>query len=299
MNLQQLIYFKKVAELEHYTKASESLHITQPGLSHAISELEKELGVPLFYRQGRNVKLTRFGLDFLKHIGVALDEIDLAVKDIQNKSGIHSGSIFLAHISSMYEHYIPSLMTRFYRDPKNIHIKLEMQEIPTVKMVQDLKERKLDLGFGGYVDDPELEFDRIYTERLAIIAGKDHPLSKKKSVSLAEAAEYDFLSYSSVCAIRASTDEMFEAVGLQRNIVGEYEDNNMIVRLVAMNEGIAVVPEMSAVDRLSVFKIDIEDVQAERELYMISLKDDYKTPLVARFMDFVKTQMVFDEISMM
>lgn len=56
MNLSQLYYFRKLAELEHYGKASEELFITQPSLSNSIGNLEKELGVPLFERVGRNVR---------------------------------------------------------------------------------------------------------------------------------------------------------------------------------------------------------------------------------------------------
>lgn len=64
MNLKQLYYFKRLSETEHYTEAASSLCITQPSLSHAISELEKELGVALFARQGRNVKITQNGKRF-------------------------------------------------------------------------------------------------------------------------------------------------------------------------------------------------------------------------------------------
>lgn len=76
MNLQQLIYFRKIAELQHYTKAAEELHITQPCLSHAISELESELGVPLFYKSGRNIRLTQYGECYLSHVQAALDALD-------------------------------------------------------------------------------------------------------------------------------------------------------------------------------------------------------------------------------
>ena len=61
MNLQQLYYFKTIAELEHYTRAAEKLLISQPSLSYAMSELERELGASLFVKQGRGVVLTKFG----------------------------------------------------------------------------------------------------------------------------------------------------------------------------------------------------------------------------------------------
>lgn len=76
MNLKQLYYFKRLAETEHYTEAASSLFITQPSLSHAISELEKELGVALFARKGRNVKITQNGKRFLPYVEDALASLE-------------------------------------------------------------------------------------------------------------------------------------------------------------------------------------------------------------------------------
>ncbi|MEF9877662.1 MAG: LysR family transcriptional regulator, partial [Gordonibacter sp.] len=72
MNLSQLYYFKKLAELQHYTRAAKELFITQPTLSDAMSSLEKELGVPLFRRDGRNVKLTPCGAEFNEYVRSSL-----------------------------------------------------------------------------------------------------------------------------------------------------------------------------------------------------------------------------------
>lgn len=65
MNLSHLRYFVELAHTRHYTRAAEHLFITQPSLSHAIGQLESELGVPLFERSGRNTTLTRLGEEFL------------------------------------------------------------------------------------------------------------------------------------------------------------------------------------------------------------------------------------------
>ena len=65
MNLFYLRYFVTLAHVKHYTKAAEQLCIAQPSLSHAIAQLERELGVPLFEKNGRNTALTRFGEEFL------------------------------------------------------------------------------------------------------------------------------------------------------------------------------------------------------------------------------------------
>ena len=83
MNLYHLRYFATLAHLEHYTKAAEILAITQPSLSHAIASLEKELGVKLFEKEGRNVALTKCGQAFLIDVEQALDMIDSSVNKLQ------------------------------------------------------------------------------------------------------------------------------------------------------------------------------------------------------------------------
>ena len=76
MNLNQLHYFAKLAEVEHYTKAAEELSISQPSLSHAVSSLEKEIGTKLFEKQGRGVVLTKYGKIFKEYVDEAIHSLD-------------------------------------------------------------------------------------------------------------------------------------------------------------------------------------------------------------------------------
>ena len=94
MNLKQLYYFKRLSETEHYTEAASSLCITQPSLSHAISELEKELGVALFARQGRNVKITQNGKRFLPYVEDALASLENGRMILQKKMALRIKRIF-------------------------------------------------------------------------------------------------------------------------------------------------------------------------------------------------------------
>ena len=76
MELQQLRYFREVAEREHVTRAAESLFVSQSAISRAVTQLEEELGVPLFYRQGRAVVLSPYGRSFLEHVVRALNVLE-------------------------------------------------------------------------------------------------------------------------------------------------------------------------------------------------------------------------------
>ena len=93
MNLNQLTYFVTLAQIENYTRAAKRLDITQPSLSHAISNLEKELKVPLFERHGRNVTMTKYGEMFLKYVQDSLHILNLGVERIQEAARSPGGSI--------------------------------------------------------------------------------------------------------------------------------------------------------------------------------------------------------------
>ena len=79
MNLSQVRYFKKLAEVQHYTRAAKELFISQPTLSNSISQLERELGIPLFERENRAVRLTRYGEEFYAYASQALQLLDKGV----------------------------------------------------------------------------------------------------------------------------------------------------------------------------------------------------------------------------
>ena len=83
MNLDHLRYFKTIAECEHYGRAAEILHVSQPNLNYAVTQLESELGVPLFEKAGRNVRLTRYGRLFLQSVTESLQKLDESTRALQ------------------------------------------------------------------------------------------------------------------------------------------------------------------------------------------------------------------------
>ena len=83
MTLNQLLYFQAVAKYEHFRLAAASLNISQPSLSRSIANLEEELGIILFERKGRTVKLTKYGRLFLEHANRILTDVQLAEKQMK------------------------------------------------------------------------------------------------------------------------------------------------------------------------------------------------------------------------
>ena len=112
MNLYQLRYFVTLAKFQHYMKASEQLCITQPSLSHAISALEKELGIKLFEKDGRNVILTKCGKSFLKDAEHTLQLLDSSVERLKS-SAQGNGRLDIGLLPTLGTDFVPRLIRGF------------------------------------------------------------------------------------------------------------------------------------------------------------------------------------------
>jgi diaminopropionate ammonia-lyase len=93
MNLSHLYYFKKLAEVQHFTRAAQELFIAQPTLSAAMSQLEKELGAPLFVKHTRAVKLTPYGQDFYRYVDLALQNLDTGISLVEQRAGLRRTTV--------------------------------------------------------------------------------------------------------------------------------------------------------------------------------------------------------------
>ncbi|KZL91503.1 HTH-type transcriptional regulator CynR [Clostridium magnum DSM 2767] len=145
MNLQQLQYFQKIADTENFTTAAALASVTQPALSKAISKLEAELNVPLFERNGRNIKLTSFGEAFQKHANVALSEIEKGIRELEDMANPDRGIISIASTHCIGTYFMPFIISDFLGCFPNTKFQFNHESTPEV--LTDLKDGKIDLGF--------------------------------------------------------------------------------------------------------------------------------------------------------
>ena len=124
MNLSQLYYFKKLAELQHYTRAAKELYIAQPTLSDAISSLEKELGVALFCRDGRSVKLTSNGSEFYRYVSDSLRSLDDGIDAMNRRKTQLGGTVSLGATFTVQDDYLPTLL-KAYREHVGDEVRIE------------------------------------------------------------------------------------------------------------------------------------------------------------------------------
>lgn len=287
MTLKQLKYFQAVAEYGNYTKAAEHLYISQPALSLALRDLEQELKVPLFEKNGRAFVPTHYGKVLDSHAAVIFRELQQALHEISDLASPASGCVTISHISSMNATYIPQLIQAFYNDPENQNIKFNFLEGPSQQVEQNVLQGKCDFGFASNPNDPNLFCIPLYDEELVIIVPKENPLANRGSIRLQEIAHLPFIAYDRSCGISREIDQLFEHCEIQRNIVCSVLDNIMITAMVAAGLGAAMVPHRYGEEELGVKRLHIQDCDTTRTLYAYWKKARVTSPSIIRFREFI------------
>lgn len=289
MNLFHLRYFVKLAHTKHYTRAAEELCITQPSLSHAINQLETELGLPLFERSGRNTELTRFGEQFLETAEHSLSVLDSGV-DVLKREARGEGLIRLGFLRTLGTEFVPGLARGFLdRHPdKDIRFTFSTGNGLTSGLLDGLTERQFDLVFASKPPENSC-FDAVAVaeQDIVLIVPRGHPLSGRHSVALEETLPYPQVFFSPASGMRRIVDGLFEQSGASPDIAYETAEDQVVAGLVARGFGIGVVPYMDLLLRLDVKIIQISRPDWERSFYMISDSRGFLSPAVRSFRKYV------------
>ena len=197
MNLQQLQYFKVISQTKNFTTASNILSITQPALSKAISKLEEELDVQLFEREGRNIKITKYGEVFLKYAESALNDIEKGIEKIHDMKTNNDNIISIASTYCIGATFIPFLISNFINS--HIQTRFNFNNQSTEEIFKDLKYERVDLGFFDSIEKidkySEIETILVKKEEYVLIVPKNHHLANREEVELKELKDEYFIAY--------------------------------------------------------------------------------------------------------
>ncbi len=289
MNLDHLRYFVKLAETRHYTNAARQLCISQPSLSHAIRQLEEELGLPLFEKTGRNTALTRWGEEFLSCVTGALNTLDAGVEAMQ-RTARGEGLIRLGFLRALGTRYIPRMAARYLAEHPDLGVRFSFHSDRTHALLEGLSARQYDLVFCSRPSpEQKLTAVPVIRQELVLIVPRSHPLAGRGSVDLAEAAGYPFIAFSEP-GLREVVDGMFAAVGAAPNITCETEEDQVIAGLVAQGFGISVVPRMALLEKLEVSVLAIKNPASLREIYLVQDESVWLAPAARKFRDYLLGQ---------
>lgn len=269
MNLDHLRYFEVLARLQHYGRAAEQLHISQPNLTYAVSQIEQELGVSLFEKSGRRICLTRYGHEFLCTVQQSLDTLDNGIRSVQ-ETGQYGSLVLLGSIRTLGTTLVPSLMRDFQtQTSSNVRFQLHSENGFSSSLLKAVKEKRLDLCFTSFAGDPaHFESFAFCREPFVVITPQGHPLSSRKSVILQDTLPYPQICFSHCAGLRKSVDALFCAINAVPVAAMETEEDAVIAGLVAARTGIAVVPNDPLLQSLPLAILPITSPDPSRMAYL-------------------------------
>jgi LysR family transcriptional activator of glutamate synthase operon len=289
MELRQLIYFTEVAKREHVSEAAEALHVAQSAVSRQIANLEDELGVKLFEREGRNVKLTPIGRHFLQHIELALKAIDYAKQQIEEYLDPERGTIKIGFPTSLASYTMPMVISSFKQ--QHPHISFHLRQGSYKFLIEAVKKREIDLAFLGPVptEEKSVQGDILFTESFAALIPTDHPLSQKRSIALSELRHEPFVMFPQGFILRKIVEDACKQAGFSPIISSEGEDLDAIKGLVSAGIGVTLLPESTFYETTPRYtvKVPIDLPLVRRNVGIILPKCDLP-PSVNVFYQFVK-----------
>lgn len=242
MELRHLFAFVAVAEELHFGRAAKRLQMAQPPLSQQIRQLEKELGVQLFERNTRSVRLTSAGESFLQPVRTVIEDLDTAVRAAKAAGRGEYGRVSIGFAGASSHETLPRLTRAVRAAHPGIELVMTGQTYANVALAR-VADGSLDLGFVRLpVTRPGVTFRVIDEEELVCALPSDHPLAARDSVPLEVLAGEPFVSFpaNTGSTVRDAMVGACEAAGFNPRVVQEAPDSYTILALVAAGVGVTL-----------------------------------------------------------
>lgn len=289
MELRQIEYFIEVAKREHMTEAAAALHVAQSAVSRQIFNLEEELGVPLFFREGRQIRLTPIGRTFLNHMQHVVDAINDAKREISESLDPEKGVVRIGFPSSLASFVLPRIISAFHAQYPNVQFKLKQASYRL--LIESVLKGDISMALIGPIPekDKKIISYTLFEEPLVALIGEKHRLASCSSIHLKELKDDLFIAYPKGYIIRDLVEHACNENGFEPNIVFEGEDSDAIKGLVAAGLGVTLIPEVTLIDSVptATVKVPIEPT-VTRSVGVITAKDRELTPTERLFYDFMK-----------
>jgi DNA-binding transcriptional LysR family regulator len=285
MDLLQLEYFCALARTQHVTRAAAELGVAQPSLSRSIARLEQDLGVPLFDRQGRLLRLNRFGVAFLGAVTRALSQLEEGRREVTDIAGLQQGQIAIAATTLRW---IPEVLQSFRRQHPRVRFRLIQSE--TEAMRRQLEAGEIDLGLTSQpMLGPNIRWQAVVTEEILLAVPAKHRLARRRRVDLSEVRDEPFVSLKRGYDTRDLTDGFCLQAGFTPRSVCEVDEPAAIRALVRAGLGIAFLPEASwrTTGEDEPLPVHIGRPRCERSLGLAWREDRYLSVAAREFRRFV------------
>ena len=248
MDLGQLRYFSKIVEHRSFTRAARDCSVSQPALSQQIAKLEKELGQPLFERQGKSVCLTAAGQILQARSTQILQLVDEAKRQITDDG--ETGRIGISAIPTIAPYFLPIVLKEV--GSQFPQAQFEISEDTTAKLLSRCSSGDIDVGLVALpASAKNVVFEPLFTEELLLALPASHPLVHKPKISSKDLAQESFILLNVTHCLVDAIEAYCSSRNFQPVAKSRIEQLSTVQNLVALGYGLSFVPRMATLENLS------------------------------------------------
>jgi len=288
ITFRQLKVFESAARHLSYTRAAEELHLSQPGVSMQIKQLEEVIGLPLFEQIGKKMHLTPAGHEiftYSQNIGHLLDEAEVVVEELK---GVQSGRLAIS-VATTASHFATRLLAAFSQRYEGVTISLDITNRASLR--DQLDNNVPDLVIMGQPpEDIDVKSETFMENPLVIIAPANHPLTKESNIPLKHFEDEHFVVREAGSGTRSAIRRFFEQHSMSFHTGIEMSSNEAIKQAVEAGLGLGLVSIHTLELELETGRLvilDVEDFPIMRHWHIVQRSGKRLSPVALAFKQFV------------
>ena len=293
VNLKLLQTFLQVSEHSSFRVAAEKTFRSPSAVSAQVRQLEEQLGVALFHRTTRSVRLTEEGHQLLECAQRALQEVGSGLRKIQESADIRRGRVALSCSPTIAETRLARVLAAFEKDYPGIEV--SVRELTSTALFESVRRREVDFGIGPRIDTSEFSFETVLDDPFYALVPKRFISTSKSTIALSTLANMPMLVLSSATALRG----MLEATLKERNLTFtnryEFTQAQTLISMSSAGLGAAILPKVALPAKLdsSVYSLRIVNPPLLRQVAVITLRGQSLSPASLRLVQLLR-QLIAD-----
>jgi DNA-binding transcriptional LysR family regulator len=284
LNLHLLRIFVAVADMEGFSRAADTLFISQPAVSKGVRELEHQLDLVLVERGlGKGFRLTEAGASLLTHARGIFALERAALDDVRARVGVQRGSLTVGASTTVASYWLPPYVAAFSRHHPEVVPRVMVGNTSWVR--EQLLECQIDLALvEGVVEDERIEVSAWYQDELVLVvaAQADAPTAtRRRTLSVQALSDMQWILREPGSGTRQATESLCLAHGIVATPWMEMASNEAIARTIASGIGVSLLPRVVVADMLalgSLQELRLPNAVFSRPLYTLKLKNRPLTP---------------------
>lgn len=274
MELRQIRYFLKVAELLNFSEASKALFITQSTLSQQIRQLENEFDTILFERNSHEVSLTEAGQQFMRYARKVIIDVEDCTQKMDDLKNMLTGELNIG-VTFTFSPLLTETVLEFMK--LYPHVRLNVFYKTMSELMDMLQRREVDfvLAFKPTDRNDKIESHVLFNNHLSVVVSEHHSLAKRKSLTLDDLAPYDAAMPARGLQARNSFDDMIHSENSKLKIRVELNDVSILLKLIKQSKLVTILAEATIHDEDGLVAIPLEMAGNDMEGCIHLLKQAY------------------------